>query len=83
MLRPDARQEDLFALCHDAKENNFRAVCVLPWMVSKAHELLSQSETSVCTVVGFPLGANLAETKVEETKALIKAGAEARSSRAS
>ena len=76
LLRQDAKLEDLFALCHDARENNFRAVCVHPWMVSKADELLDGTETSVCTVVGFPLGCNLTETKVEETLSLIKAGAE-------
>ena len=49
-------------------------MCVNPWNVSQAAELLRGSEVRVCTVVGFPLGATLPQVKEFEAEEAIKAG---------
>ena len=59
LLRPEASREDIQKLCEQALDYGFASVCVNPWNVSQAAELLRDSEVRVCTVVGFPLGATL------------------------
>ena len=51
------------------------SVCVNPCYVEKAARLLKESDVKVCTVIGFPLGANTSETKAFETKDAIARGA--------
>ena len=62
-------------LCKEAREHNFKSVCVNPCNVKFAKELLKGSDVLVCTVIGFPLGQNTTEVKVFETKDAIKNGA--------
>ena len=62
-------------LCKEAKEHNFKSVCVNPCNVKFAKKLLEGSDVLVCTVIGFPLGQNTTEVKVFETKDAIKNGA--------
>ena len=76
LLKPDATEEQIKKLCAEAKEYNFASVCINPIYVSLAATLLKNSDVKVCTVVGFPLGANLTATKVFETKQAIEDGAE-------
>ncbi len=76
LLKPEANLDSLLLLCREAIENNYHSVCVCPWMVKTASQRLKGTETNVCSVVGFPLGYNLTETKVSETIQLIKNGAE-------
>lgn len=66
-LKPFATKEDILKLCKEADEYNFASVCVNPYYVKYASELLKDSETKVCTVIGFPLGQNATEIKVQET----------------
>ncbi len=54
----------------------FASVCINPWNVAQAAELVRGSEVKVCTVVGFPLGATLPQVKIYETDAVIKLGAQ-------
>jgi deoxyribose-phosphate aldolase len=54
---------------------NFRSVCVNPTWVPLAAELLRGSEVLVCTVVGFPLGANEPAIKAMEARRAIRNGA--------
>lgn len=68
-LRADATKEDIKKLCEDAMMYHFASVCVNPCYVSLAKELLDGSTVNVCSVVGFPLGAN--NTRVKEMEALI------------
>ncbi len=75
LLKPDAGKKSIKKLCMEAVEYNFAAVCVLPYWVKKAAELLKNSKPSVCTVIGFPLGANLTETKLTETESALNDGA--------
>lgn len=68
-LKADASKEDIKKLCEDAMMYHFASVCVNPCYVSLAKELLEGSTVNVCSVVGFPLGAN--NTRVKEMEALI------------
>ncbi len=76
LLKPDATRDDIRKLCNEALKYGFASVCVNPWNVSLAAEMLRGSEVSVCTVVGFPLGATLPQVKVYETEEVIKLGAQ-------
>jgi len=75
LLAPTATRADIEALCHEAHENCFASVCVNPWWVPLASEKLAESPVRVCTVVGFPLGANRSETKVYEALRAVEDGA--------
>src|SRR3989304_5825908 len=75
LLKPAATHRDIIRLCDEAKQFNFRGVCVNPSFVNEAQKQLSGNTCLVISVVGFPLGANLTITKVEETKHVIKQGA--------
>ncbi len=68
MLKPFATAEDIKKLCAEAQEHDFASVCVNPCNVSLARELLSGTDVKICTVIGFPLGANTTEIKAKETE---------------
>lgn len=76
LLKPDATIEEIVKLCEEAKKYDFKSVCVNPTHIEHAKELLKGTDVLVCTVVGFPLGANTKETKVFETKDAISKGAD-------
>ena len=75
LLKPDATTVDIERLCQEARQHQFCSVCINPVHVRLAATLLQNTPVKVCTVVGFPLGANLAETKAAETQAAIRDGA--------
>lgn len=75
LLKQDASVEGIKKLCAEAKEYHFASVCVNPGFVPLAAKLLKGTDVAVCTVVGFPLGATLPESKAYEAKLAIKAGA--------
>ncbi len=75
-LNPTATVEDIKKLCKEAKEHEFASVCVNPIYVPLSAKLLEESSVKVCTVIGFPLGANTTETKSFETRNAIKNGAQ-------
>ncbi|HUF88541.1 MAG TPA: deoxyribose-phosphate aldolase, partial [Gemmatimonadota bacterium] len=75
LLAPTASRADVEALCDEAHENCFASVCVNPCWVPLAGEKLAESPVRVCTVVGFPLGANRSETKVYEALRAVEDGA--------
>ncbi|RSK27898.1 deoxyribose-phosphate aldolase [Bacillus sp. HMF5848] len=74
-LKADTTKQAIIKLCEEAKEYTFASVCVNPTWVKLAAELLKGTEVKVCTVIGFPLGANTPETKAFETTDAIKNGA--------
>ena len=76
LLKSEASAEQIKLLCKEAKEYNFKSVCVNPTNVKLASECLSGSDVLVCTVIGFPLGANTTDVKVFETKDAILNGAD-------
>ncbi|PHA00979.1 deoxyribose-phosphate aldolase [Bacillus pseudomycoides] len=75
LLKPDAKKEAIVTLCEEAKQHDFASVCVNPTWVETAAEILKGTDVKVCTVIGFPLGANTPETKAFETKDAIAKGA--------
>ncbi|MCL2563032.1 MAG: deoxyribose-phosphate aldolase [Oscillospiraceae bacterium] len=75
LLKAAATAEDVRALCAEARANQFFSVCVNPGFVPLSYECLKGSGVAVCTVIGFPLGANTTKTKVFETKDAIDNGA--------
>lgn len=76
LLKPEATDEQIKILCDEAKQYNFASVCVNPIHVALAYELLKETKVKVCTVIGFPLGANTSTVKVFEASEAIKQGAE-------
>ena len=76
LLKAFAKEEDIKSLCNDAKKFDFKSVCVNPCFVSLAKKELTGSSVLVCTVIGFPLGANTIETKVFETMDAVNNGAD-------
>lgn len=75
LLAPSATRGEVVALCDEAAANCFATVCVNPWWVRACTERLADTPVRVCTVVGFPLGANRSETKVYEALRAIEDGA--------
>jgi len=71
-LKPEAKEVDIDQLCAEAKKYEFASVCVNPSYVKYARKQLQDSNVKVCTVIGFPLGANTTEIKVDEAKRAIK-----------
>lgn len=76
LLKAFATENEILKLCEEAKQYDFKSVCVNPCNVALAKEALVGSDVLVCTVIGFPLGANLPETKALEAMAAIQKGAD-------
>lgn len=76
ILKATATESDLIKLCNEAKTYNFKSVCVNPCNVAYAKRLLNGTDVLICTVIGFPLGANTLEVKMLETLDAIKNGAD-------
>ena len=75
-LKMDAKEEDIVKLCHEAIEYGFETVCVQPYYVAFAKELLKDTNIGVCTVVGFPLGMNTPKVKSFEAIDAVENGAD-------
>lgn len=74
-LKPDATLKDIEKLCDEAKKYNFASVCVNPANVQYAVHLLEKTDVNVCTVIGFPLGANTSKIKFFEASNSYEIGA--------
>lgn len=75
-LKPNTNKKSILKLISEAKTYDFASVCVNPCWVALAHQELKNTDVKVCTVIGFPLGANTTEVKVFETKDAIEKGAQ-------
>ncbi len=75
LLKPEATREEIEKLCQEARDYNFASVCVNPTWVKECAFALHGSPVRVCTVVGFPLGAGVADVKAYETRRAIFDGA--------
>ena len=75
-LSQTASKSDIENLCEEAVDNDFASVCVNPVFVPLASEILNSKNPKVCTVVGFPLGADSPEMKFAESRYLTYQGAE-------
>lgn len=76
MLSPDADKNKLNIFFEVSKKYNVLGICINPIYVKQAKKFFSDTNTKIITVVGFPLGANLSETKAFETKKAIEDGAD-------
>ena len=76
LLAPDATESQIKKICDEAKEHHFASVCVNPSWVSFCAKELKGTDSKVCTVIGFPLGATSTKSKEEELKQAIVDGAE-------
>ena len=75
-LRSDALHSDIKILCTEAIQYKFASVCLNPVYVSYAKSILKDENPKVCSVVGFPLGADSEEMKYAEARFLIFQGAD-------
>lgn len=73
-LRADLKRADVFQLCQDAIKYKFKAVCIPPYFTSFAKSLLEDTQTSLCTVIGFPMGYCNLNAKMEEMKKALEQG---------
>ncbi|HET6144846.1 MAG TPA: deoxyribose-phosphate aldolase [Candidatus Acidoferrales bacterium] len=76
LLKPDASRDDIRKLCQEAVRFGFASVCINPWNVPLAAELVRGTKVKVCTVIGFPLGSTLSQVKIYEAEEAIKLGAQ-------
>lgn len=76
ILKADATEQDVLQVIEEAKEYHFYSVCINPAWVKLAAEKLAGEPVAVCTVIGFPLGANTSEVKAYETTDAINNGAD-------
>lgn len=76
LLKAKATRSEIERLCQEAKKYQFMSVCVNPYWVAYANELLHDTSVKVCTVIGFPLGANTSSVKAFEAKEAVKTGAD-------
>ncbi len=76
LLKATATPDQIKKTCEEAKEIGAASVCVNPCNVKQVSEELAGSSVKVCTVIGFPLGANTSEVKAFETKDAVKNGAQ-------
>jgi len=75
LLKPSATKKDIEILCNQAIKYDFKSVCVNPVYVSLCSNVLNKSNIKICTVVGFPLGANKSIQKCAEASIAIDEGA--------
>lgn len=76
LLKAFATSKEIMNLCAEANKYDFASVCVNPCNVALAHKLLAGTDVKVCTVIGFPLGANTSDVKAYETTSAIANGAD-------
>lgn len=76
ILKPQTTEEQVKTVCAEAREHGFFSVCVNPCYVSLVKAELEGSETKVCSVISFPLGANIPEVKAFEATKAIADGAD-------
>jgi deoxyribose-phosphate aldolase len=76
LLKPDTTKTDIEQLCREAIENDFVGVCVPPYFVKTAKNILADKNPKIVTVVGFPLGYTSIAAKVEESRKAIEEGAD-------
>ncbi|HDX1087881.1 deoxyribose-phosphate aldolase [Pasteurella multocida] len=75
-LTAEKTEQDIIQLCDEAITHQFWSVCINSAYIPLAKQKLAGTPVKICTVVGFPLGANLSTVKAFETTEAIKAGAD-------
>ena len=75
LLHPTMTDAELTAGCELARRLDVAAVCIKPYAVPLAREILAGSAVQVCTVVGFPHGSSHVSVKVQEAEQALADGA--------
>lgn len=75
LLHPTFSDEQIIAGCELAKKYNVATVCVKPYSIELAKEILHSSHVDICAVIGFPHGNSTINIKVKEAKDAAKRGA--------
>ena len=75
LLRPVLKAEELEAGCRLAREYDVASVCILPYALGRAAELLAGSTVVPSTTVGFPHGAHATRVKAFEAERALDDGA--------
>jgi deoxyribose-phosphate aldolase len=75
-LKPEAREIDIEALCREAVKYKMAAVCIHPYRLAGARRLLTDSRVKLCTVIGFPLGADRLDSKTYAAAKALDDGAD-------
>lgn len=76
LLKPDATETDIKKLCDEAKKYGFFSVCIHPFFIKIAREMLSGTDVKLTTVIGFPLGITLTRVKIYEAMEAVLLGAD-------
>lgn len=76
VLKADTTKETVQKIIDEAIKYDFMSVCLNPTWVAYAAEKLADTDVKVCTVIGFPLGANTSVVKAFEASEAIKNGAD-------
>jgi deoxyribose-phosphate aldolase len=76
LLKPGTTSAEVAYLCNEAIQYNFAAVCVPPCYVKDAKQHLACTQVVVATVIGFPLGYNTTNAKLEEIRIALEDGAD-------
>ena len=76
VLKADTTQEKVQQIIDEAIQYDFMSVCINPTWVAYAAQKLADTGVKVCTVIGFPLGANTSVVKAYEASEAIKNGAD-------
>lgn len=76
LLKQTASSQQICALCENAINNRFAAVCVQPCHVALCAKWLNGSNVKIATVIGFPMGANTSAVKAFEAQDAVNNGAD-------
>ncbi len=76
LLQPTASRKQIEEFCEKSATHGFASVCIAPCWVQLAARAIATSKVKVCTVVGFPLGFEPLELKVQAAQAALSDGAE-------
>ncbi len=74
-LKPTIIDKDIDKLVEEAIEYEFLGVCVPTFWVKKAKREIGNNGIQLVTVIGFPLGYQMTENKLDEIKLAIDNGA--------
>ncbi|MEM2896585.1 MAG: deoxyribose-phosphate aldolase [Candidatus Bathyarchaeia archaeon] len=75
LVKPNATRHEIIQVCDEAKKYGFGAVCVNPFYVKLVADYLRETDTKVCSTIGFPFGSCLTDTKAFEARKAIEDGA--------
>jgi deoxyribose-phosphate aldolase len=75
LLQPTLTDHDLEQGCRLAREYDVASVCIKPYAVRLAADLLAGSTVAVGTTIGFPHGGHLTAIKVDESERAMDDGA--------